>query len=224
LPQHKQPFVALVNNAGIFHGGVAEGLPLEAFRNGQWSRTFDHCHSPRTVMEVNYFGLVATTKAYLPLIRASKGRVINVSSVAGLIGSPAFSTYCASKFALEGFSDSIRKELLPLGVSVSIVNPAYVKTPIFKKGDDDLAEMLNDAESMAVYGDAIRRFVKNTEKSVALADTTEVTDRAIVASVSSARPSARYFVANGLGTPAVVLAFLVRVLPTNLFDFIVLNL
>jgi short-subunit dehydrogenase len=174
-------------------------------------------------MEVNYFGLVATTKAYLPLIRASKGRVINVSSVAGLVGSAVTSTYVASKFAVEGFSDSIRKELLPLGVSVSIVNPAFVTTPIFKKSDDDTAAMLNDAESMAVYGDAVRKFITSGDKGVALADTTEVTDRAIVDAVSSARPSARYFVANAMGTPAVVLAFLVRVLPTNLFDLIALN-
>ena len=74
-------------------------------------------------MEVNFFGAVSLTKTFLELIRESKGRVINVSSLNGIIGTGSKSAYCASKFALEGFSDSLRKELAPLGVAVSIVNP-----------------------------------------------------------------------------------------------------
>ena len=77
----------------------------------------------RVVMEVNFFGAVSLTKTFLELIRESKGRVINVSSLNGIIGTGSKSAYCASKFALEGFSDSLRKEVAPLGVAVSIVNP-----------------------------------------------------------------------------------------------------
>ena len=77
----------------------------------------------RVVMEVNFFGAVSLTKTFLELIRENKGRVINVSSLNGIIGTGSKSAYCASKFALEGFSDSLRKEVAPLGVAVSIVNP-----------------------------------------------------------------------------------------------------
>ena len=89
-----------------------------------------HPHSV-AVFEVNYFGVVAMTQKFLPLIRASKGRIINVSSILGLICRGGGGAYCSSKFALEGFSDSLRKEVRPLGVAVVLVNPATVLTKIF---------------------------------------------------------------------------------------------
>ena len=150
--QKQQPFVALVNNAGVSKIGLVEAMPLEDFRGSM-------CDLPLmidaslgiTVFEVNYFGLVALTQAFLPLIRASKGRVVNVGSVAGLVGSNYNAAYCSSKFAVEGFSDSLRKELLPLGVSVSLVDPAYVTTPIFGKSGSDV-EALQSEKWQAIYG------------------------------------------------------------------------
>ena len=79
------------------------------------------------------FGLVSLTKAFLELIRESKGRVINVSSIGGVVAVGGIGAYSASKFAVEGFSDSLRKEMLPLGVSVSIVNPGLVQSKMFDK-------------------------------------------------------------------------------------------
>ncbi len=105
------------------------------------------------VFEVNVFGLVATTQAFLPLLRASKGRVINISSIAGLLAMGAHSAYASSKFAVEGFSDSLRKELRPLGVAVSLVNPAYVQSKIFDKSLSQLQHLdMANQEWVQLYG------------------------------------------------------------------------
>ena len=176
------------------------------------------------MFEVNYFGAVATTKAFLPLLRAHKGRIINVSSVAGLLATPLFGAYAASKYALEGLSDSLRKELRPLGVAVVLVNPAVVKTKIIGKIKSGIQATAWDAQWLALYGEAQAKLDKNFQRSEDMGDTTVVTDEAIVDAVVNSRPKARYFVANALGIPAVVLATLARVVPTYLLDWITLNL
>ncbi len=85
------------------------------------------------VMEVNYFGVVTITQKFLPLIRQHKGRIINISSVAGFAAGATVGVYSASKFALEALTDSLRRELTPLGVAVVSINPASVKTKIGTK-------------------------------------------------------------------------------------------
>lgn len=106
----------LVNNAGSGLGGFAEDISLEEFR---------------TQFEVNFWGLVALTKAVIPYMRVHRqGHIINISSVAGMIGTPGLSSYCASKFAVEGFSESLRYELLPYNVLVSLVEPGTYSTNI----------------------------------------------------------------------------------------------
>ena len=77
----------------------------------------------RMVYEVNVFGLTQVTQAFLPLLRASQGRIVNVGSVAGLIAADSSTTYSGTKFAVEAISDSLRRELAPFGVSVSVVEP-----------------------------------------------------------------------------------------------------
>lgn len=107
----------LVNNAGQMFTGFAEDLEEAALRE-----QFD----------TNFFGLVALTVALLPAMRERRhGRVINVSSVAGRSAIPAHSAYCASKFALEGWSESLRYELIPYNVFVSLVEPGLFPTEIF---------------------------------------------------------------------------------------------
>ena len=112
------PLVALVNNAGVGSFLVPlELLPTEEMRH---------------VMNVNFFGALETSRAFIPLLRQHQGRVIMISSAAGKICMPGFSSYCATKFALEGMSDSLRLELGPLGVSVSVVEPGFIRTPIME--------------------------------------------------------------------------------------------
>jgi 3-dehydrosphinganine reductase len=104
----------LVNAAGIAHPGYVQDLSLEIFR---------------AMMEVNYFGTVYITKAALPgMLKRGSGHFINISSMAGFIGGFGYSAYCASKYAVRGFSDVLRSELKPLGLRVSIVFPPDTDT------------------------------------------------------------------------------------------------
>jgi len=114
-----RPLVGLVNNAGV--GGSNKPVEFQSMDDLRW------------LFDVNFFGAIATTKAFLALLRASKGRVINISSLAGLTVAPFMTDYCASKWALEAFSDALRVEMGELGVSVSVVEPAYVTSAIFGK-------------------------------------------------------------------------------------------
>ena len=114
---------AVVNNAGVFVGGPVEGLPLSELRRQ---------------LEVNVVGQAAVTQAVLPRLRASRGRVVFVSSVSGRVATPMFGAYNASKFALEGLADALRMELAPWGVRVALVEPAQTDTDLWRHADDDL--------------------------------------------------------------------------------------
>jgi NAD(P)-dependent dehydrogenase (short-subunit alcohol dehydrogenase family) len=108
----------LINNAGVQGQGFLEYLDDAAFKR---------------VFETNFFGLVRTTQAALPLLRKSpKARVINVSSLAGLAGYPAGTAYSSSKWAVEGFSESLHYELLPFGIQVCVAEPGGYKTEIYQ--------------------------------------------------------------------------------------------
>jgi NAD(P)-dependent dehydrogenase (short-subunit alcohol dehydrogenase family) len=111
---------ALVNNAGIALGGPVEDLSLELYRS---------------VFEVNFFGLVDLTRQLIPLVRENHGRIIIAGSLAGRIASPFLAPYAASKFALEGFTDSLRRELKPQGIPVIMIRPAGIATPIWERAE-----------------------------------------------------------------------------------------
>ncbi|MEH7481524.1 SDR family oxidoreductase [Neobacillus drentensis] len=107
----------LVNNAGYALGGFSEELSIEDYR---------------LQFETNFFGLIAVTQSVLPLMRAKKqGRIINMSSISGRFGFPGLSAYVASKHALEGYSESLRLELKPFGIDVSLIEPGSFSTNIW---------------------------------------------------------------------------------------------
>lgn len=107
----------LINNAGIMYTGITEGFSVE------------QAHQQ---MNTNYFGAIRATQAVLPGMRkAENGLIINVSSIAGRIAAPYFGTYCATKFALEAYSQSLRYELAPCGVDVALVEPGPFSTGLF---------------------------------------------------------------------------------------------
>ena len=111
----------LVNNAGFALGGFSEELSVEAYRSQ---------------FETNFFGLIAVTQAVLPSMRAKKqGRIINMSSISGRFGFPGLSAYVASKYALEGYSESLRLELKPFGIDVSLIEPGSYQTNIWASVD-----------------------------------------------------------------------------------------
>ena len=111
--------VGLVNNAGVPVVGPLEHIPLDDLR-----RQF----------QINVFGVVAVTQAFLPLLRAGTGRIVNISSVSGRFALPFAGPYAASKFALEAISDCLRRELYPFGVDVIVIQPGIIHTPIWQKG------------------------------------------------------------------------------------------
>jgi NAD(P)-dependent dehydrogenase (short-subunit alcohol dehydrogenase family) len=108
------PVDVLVNNAGYGHEGVFEESPLEEMR-----RQFD----------VNVFGAVAVTKAFVPYFRKRRaGHILNITSMGGTVTMPGIAYYCGSKFALEGISDTLSKELLPFNIFVTAVAPGSFRT------------------------------------------------------------------------------------------------
>lgn len=109
----------IINNAGIGGGGA----PVWVQDNGQY----------HTTMQVNFFAVVYITKAFLPQLLANQeGAVVNISSVFGLLGTPGTSDYCASKFAVRGFTESLMVELADTPISVHLVHPGGIKTNIAK--------------------------------------------------------------------------------------------
>ncbi len=117
---------ALVNNAGAGYVGTIEQVTMEDMRK---------------VMEVNYFGVVAMTKAAMPHLRSSGGRVVTVSSVGGAVGQPFNEAYCAAKFAVEGFLESLAPVAATVGVGVSIVEPGPVTTEFVNNVGVDIGAM-----------------------------------------------------------------------------------
>ena len=136
---------ALVNNAGIGNGGPLMDVSVEDLR---------------AQFEVNLFGVHQITQAVFPLLLKAKGRIVMMSSDSGFFATPFFGPYCSSKFALEGYADSLRREITPYGVKVIIIEPGRVTTPIWDKGEKSLnqyADSLFAAEARAIGEYAIRK-------------------------------------------------------------------
>ncbi|UJR36666.1 hypothetical protein I4U23_029383 [Adineta vaga] len=132
---------ALVNNAGIGKGSFIDWTNVDTMRK---------------IMDVNFFGHVKMTKKFLPLLLSRRGsRVVNICSVAGFFAGPGLAAYCASKFALEAFSDCLRREMDLWGLHVSIVEPGYMRTPIIEGLDHKHRELWSEAdnETKSRWGD-----------------------------------------------------------------------
>ncbi len=175
------PLFGLVNNAGIGISGVLEATPTEEFRK---------------ILEVNVLGLHAVTKTFLPLLRKNKGRVINVGSSASFMAGPGGGSYAASKFAVRGISDSLRIELRPLGMFVSLVAPGAIESSIWDKARAYKEKM---RESTAPeLKEAYELFIKAGDKMV---DSIKPIPAAEVAGavehgLTSKRPKCVYLVGN----------------------------
>ncbi|MCZ0756846.1 oxidoreductase [Anoxybacillus sp. J5B_2022] len=169
----------LVNNAGFAVGGFVEELSLE-----EWERQF----------ATNFFGLVAVTKAVLPVMRKQRsGKIINISSISGRIGFPSMGPYVASKFAVEGFSESLRLEMLPYGVYVVLIEPGSYKTNIWSKGLQGVSIRSNSPYAKEMK--TILQYVNRVAKTAPPPD--EVIEQ-IVKVAQSPTPSLRYPVGRGV--------------------------
>jgi NAD(P)-dependent dehydrogenase (short-subunit alcohol dehydrogenase family) len=195
---------ALVNNAGIAVTGPVEGLPLQAWRDQ---------------LEVNLIGQVRVTRALLPAVLAARGRIVNMSSIGGRSALPLFGPYSASKFGLEAFSDSLRRELRGQGVEIVAIEPGAIATPIWGKGAaaaeanladlDEAVERRYERQIAAVRKAAERAAVEGLDPG----EVAEVVERALTAG----RPRTRYVV----GREARVQAVMARVLPDRALDAVI---
>lgn len=168
------PLYGLVNNAGASAMGPVEKLPLS-----EW----------RAAFETNVFGLVAVTQAVLPQMRAAgRGRIVNIGSLTGRIASPFQGAYAGTKHAVEGVSDSLRRELVPYGIKVSVIRPGAINTPFGKHE----AEMLEEYENDDVYGDQVKTFKAWFSKQHPNAPSPVVVAEAIHHALTAETPHSRY--------------------------------
>ncbi|CAM9274186.1 unnamed protein product [Ectocarpus fasciculatus] len=211
------PLVGLVNNAGVGESFAAELHPED---------------NARGMFETNFWGAVTLTREALPLLRAGRGRIIMISSVAALISQPMTSMYCASKRALEGFTDSLRQEVRHFNISVSMLEPAYVQTDLLSKvqalkSTSDMTQQELDTKAKAdmlypqFFSAQHREKKVRTMKS---GDSPQVTSDAILDALASPYPKTRYVVASVNGTPAWVVAWIFWAVPDRLKDFLVNNI
>jgi short-subunit dehydrogenase len=171
------PLHALINNAGVALPGPVAEQPLAQIRE---------------MFEINVFGLMALTQRCLPFLgmgparREAPGIIVNVSSGAGKLGIPFLAGYVASKHALEGFSQSLRRELLPWGISVVVVGPGNVKTPIWDKVGDE--HVYDKGLFGRVYANFLRVMRDGEKKGMAAPEIAALLTRII----DSKNPKTRY--------------------------------
>lgn len=136
----------LVNNAGITVAGPLELLPLDGLRKQ---------------FEVNVIAQIAVTQAFLPLLRAARGRVVIMGSIFGRFTVPFLGAYAGTKFALEGLADTLSMELADFGIQVSVIEPGNIMTPIWEKSRDAALEAVKDrGEGWGPYQNAADAFMK----------------------------------------------------------------
>ncbi len=191
----------LVNNAGITIAGPLMHQPLE---------------EARAHFETNAIGLISVTQAFLPLLGATgspthpPGRIVNVSSTEGKVGSPFLSAYAGSKHAVEGVSDSLRRELLPYGIDVIVVRPGPVKTKNWGKAFDGRAEAYAGTD----YAGTLAKFSELGTKAHKGGYSPEEFARRAADAFEARRPRTRYaIVPNKLAQWTVP-----AILPDRLYD------
>jgi NAD(P)-dependent dehydrogenase (short-subunit alcohol dehydrogenase family) len=169
----------LVNNAGIAVAGPLAYLPLERFRQQ---------------IEVNLLGVHTVTQAFLPLLGTERGRpgdpgrVINISSVSGRLAVPFLGAYAASKFGLEGYSDSLRRELTLFGIKVILIEPGAVITPIWDKAEGVVVQQFPNTP----YDRPLRLFAEQAMKEAKTGFPPEKLGELIWRVLTTSRPRARY--------------------------------
>ncbi|XP_071108224.1 D-beta-hydroxybutyrate dehydrogenase, mitochondrial-like [Haliotis cracherodii] len=212
---------AIVNNAGVIGMGDVELLTMDMYKR---------------LADVNLFGMIRTTKAFLPMIRKTKGRVINITSVRGVVAFPANSTYVVSKFGAEGFSDCLRMEMKRFGVNVVIVEPGNFggATALWDEANVQRMRNANTEMISAASHDVITAYgpqyldtmfegaVKGCSTSF---PNLEPVMAALVASVRSISPQNRYLVdgSNQWFDVDCVMARLRPFVPVGILDYLMLK-
>jgi len=192
----------IINNAGISQGYFLEVTEIQNFRN---------------VLNVNFIAMVAVTKYFLPLVRQAKGRIVNVTSLAGVIQCPGMSAYSASKHAAEAFSDAIRVELQPFGVKVSMIEPGFMRTNIVVSGPAHAKTLVDKSpETAALYrkkfGEGFGQFPEWSR----IAHDPALVINAFVEALTAQFPKPRYMV----GPATRFICLLYRFVPSRILDIL----
>src|SRR6516165_7000907 len=187
----------LVNNAGFSMTGFAEDMSLDELR-----RQFD----------TNFFGPVAMTKAVLPIMRKQhSGHIIQVASVAGRVGNPLLSAYCSSKFALEGWSESVRMETSSLGIRIVLVEPGSFDTDIWTRNVTIAKGALDPNSPNKERSQRFAQFVKSrTGKNPSATPVAQL----IVRIANDPNPRLRYMI----GADAKLHVWMQRLLPWRTYE------
>jgi NAD(P)-dependent dehydrogenase (short-subunit alcohol dehydrogenase family) len=170
---------ALFNNAGVTTPGPTEMVPLDEIRQA---------------FEVNVFGHLAMTQAFLPMLRQSRGRLVFTSSMSGRIAFPFLGTYAATKYALEAHGDALRRELRQFGIRVALVEPGSIDTGIWDKGLDPSVRARLAPESELLYRRGLDFAEKGGRRSAQAAIPVDAVVKAVDHALNSRRPKRRYVV------------------------------
>jgi NAD(P)-dependent dehydrogenase (short-subunit alcohol dehydrogenase family) len=198
-----ETLAGLVNNAGIAVAGPVLELAADEFRRQ---------------MEVNVIGPVIATQAFGPLLgsdpalKGPKGRIVMISSVAGKSGNPLMSAYSASKHAIEGLSEALRREMMLFGIDVIIVAPGAVKTPIWSKADEVDISPYRNSPFFPALG-RIRQFMMHLGE---IGLPPEKIAQAIVDALTLGNPKVRYSI-----TPDPMRHWVTAILPKRMVDKII---
>ena len=201
---HGETLFGLVNNAGIAIAAPLIHIPTADFRHQ---------------LEVNLVSVLIVTKAFVPLLgsdrslRGEPGRIINISSVGGKRGGPFLGPYVASKHGLEGFSESLRRELMLYGIDVIIIGPGAVATPIWDKADEADISLYEKTEYFEAGQRLLKYMVKDGKRGYPPEKVGEVTWHAL----TTAKPRVRYAVVPG--NP--IRNFIQSLLPKRVLDNII---
>jgi NAD(P)-dependent dehydrogenase (short-subunit alcohol dehydrogenase family) len=196
--------LGLVNNAGIATPGPLIHLPTDDFRRQ---------------LEVNLVSVLIVTKAFVPLLgsdrslRGKPGRILNMSSVSGTIGYPLVGAYAASKHGLEGFSESLRRELMLFGIDVIIIGPGSVATPIWEKAEQTDISLYANTEYVGP-AQRIREYMRRNGRNGFPA---EEVGEIVLHVLTTSHPRVRYAVVPGNSLSHV----LQRFLPKRILDRII---
>ena len=185
LCQGYLPLSAVVANAGVALGGPVENLPLDLYRKS---------------FEINFFGAVSIIQALIPELIKGKGKICIIGSMAGRIAMPFLSPYAATKFALEGFCDSLRREMNPFGVKTIMIEPAAVATPIWNKTKEQEISFVDEK-----YMDSLQIFQKNFIEGGNEGMTVEKAAALIADILAQKKPKARYIIAKNMMTLKLLL-------------------
>ncbi|HXS78109.1 MAG TPA: SDR family oxidoreductase [Terracidiphilus sp.] len=203
IDERREPLHALVNNAGFAVPGFAEEVSDAELRDQ---------------FEVNFFGAAALTRAILPQMRRQGfGHVVMVSSISGRTGFPGVSSYVASKFALEGWTETLRLEMAALGIKVAIVEPGSFETDIWTRNAKLTAKMSDPKSPNAIR---LARWQSRIDESAKSRANPREVANLIARVLEMPNPKLRYVI----GKDARIALLMRRVLPASVFERIIVKL